>query len=189
MENILIVSSSDKETDSITRIIKTVDRPLFFTSRNGKEARHILSEIDFDVILVNTPLQDEFGHEFALLATETTSSGVVMVVGTELYDEVEAKMQPEGILVALKPINRENFFSILKLAQSIHRRIVSFKTENVKLQKKIEDNRLIDRAKLVLIQSLGLSEPQAHRYIEKQAMDMRTTKKEVAKAILRTYEN
>ncbi|MEZ4357516.1 MAG: ANTAR domain-containing protein [Eubacteriales bacterium] len=189
MENILIVSSSDKETDAITKIIKTIDRPLFFTSRNGKEARHILTEIDFDVIVVNTPLQDEFGHEFALVAMETTSSGIVMLVSTEIYDEVEARMQPEGILLTPKPINRDNFFSMLKLAQTMHKRISSFKTENVKLQKKLEDNRLIGRAKLVLIQSLGLNEPQAHRYIEKQAMDMRITKKEVAKAIIKTYEN
>ena len=48
--------------------------------------------------------------------------------------------------------------------------------------------RLIDRAKCVLIQYLTMTEPQAHRYIEKQAMDTRTTRREVAQQILRTYE-
>ena len=47
---------------------------------------------------------------------------------------------------------------------------------------------LIDRAKCVLIQVLGMTEPQAHRYIEKQAMDMRVSKRQVAEELLKTYE-
>jgi len=70
-----------------------------------------------------------------------------------------------------------------------HKRITGLKNENIKLQKKIEDIRLIDRAKCVLIQYLNMTEPQAHRYIEKQAMDMRITRAEVAQGILKTYES
>ena len=48
--------------------------------------------------------------------------------------------------------------------------------------------RLVDRAKCTLVQYLGFTEAQAHRYLEKQAMDMRMTRREVAEEILRTYE-
>lgn len=51
-----------------------------------------------------------------------------------------------------------------------------------------EEMSLIDRAKLALMLYLNMSEPMAHRYIEKRAMDMRLTKKEIAKNILKTYE-
>lgn len=47
---------------------------------------------------------------------------------------------------------------------------------------------LINRAKLALMLYLNMSEPSAHRYIEKRAMDMRVTKNEIAKNILKTYE-
>ena len=60
--------------------------------------------------------------------------------------------------------------------------------ENNKLQKKIEEIRIVDRAKLVLVQVLSMTEPQAHRYIEKQAMDMRQSRTTVAENILKTYE-
>ena len=48
---------------------------------------------------------------------------------------------------------------------------------------------MIDRDKCILIQYLNMTESEAHRYIEKQAMDMRTTRKTIAEGILRTYEN
>ena len=47
---------------------------------------------------------------------------------------------------------------------------------------------MIDRAKCILIQYLNMTEAEAHRYIEKQAMDMRSTKRVIAEGILRTYE-
>lgn len=62
------------------------------------------------------------------------------------------------------------------------------KKQNEQLQKKIEDIKFVDRAKCVLIEYLKMSEAEAHRFIEKQAMDLRVTKREIASRILKTYE-
>ena len=56
--------------------------------------------------------------------------------------------------------------------------------ENVKLQSKIEEIRLVDRAKCALIQYLSMTEEQAHHFIEKQAMDRCVTRRTVAEEIL-----
>ena len=61
--------------------------------------------------------------------------------------------------------------------------------ENEQLKKTISNIKLINRAKLTLIQYLKMSEDEAHRYIEKQAMDLRITKVEIAKNILKIYES
>ena len=66
--------------------------------------------------------------------------------------------------------------------------MAGLRQENVKLQSKIEEIRLVDRAKCALIQYLSMTEEQAHHFIEKQAMDMRTTKREIAEGILKSYE-
>ena len=60
--------------------------------------------------------------------------------------------------------------------------------ENIRLQKKIDEIRIVDRAKLVLIQVLKMTEPQAQHYIEKQSMDLRQSRLVTAENILRTYE-
>jgi response regulator NasT len=61
--------------------------------------------------------------------------------------------------------------------------------ENAQLKQKIEDIRVIDRAKCILISSMKMSEQESHRYIEKQAMDMRSSRRIVAEGILKRYEN
>ena len=67
--------------------------------------------------------------------------------------------------------------------------MLNLQNENVRLQQKIQEIRMVDRAKCALIQYLHMSEPDAHRYIEKQAMDLRITRREVAEEILKTYES
>ena len=64
----------------------------------------------------------------------------------------------------------------------------TLENENSRLQKKIEEIRIVDRAKLVLIQVLKMTENQAQHYIEKQSMDLRQTRLATAENILRTYE-
>ncbi len=67
-------------------------------------------------------------------------------------------------------------------------RIVGLKEENRDLNKKLEDLKIIDRAKIALIQRLGYTESEAHKHIERQAMNLRVSKREVAVSILKTYE-
>ena len=45
-----------------------------------------------------------------------------------------------------------------------------------------------NRAKWHLIECLSMTETEAHRYIEKQAMDLRISKREVAENIIKTYQ-
>lgn len=56
------------------------------------------------------------------------------------------------------------------------------------LQRKLDDTRLVNRAKLLLMSRLGMTEAQAHRYIEKTAMDIGASRRDVAVGIIRTYE-
>ena len=76
----------------------------------------------------------------------------------------------------------------LEMVAAARRRVLGLKQENRKLQSKIEEIRLVDRAKCMLIQYLSMTESQAHRYIEKQAMDRRVTRGEVARSILGLYD-
>ena len=59
--------------------------------------------------------------------------------------------------------------------------------KNEKLTAKMEEIRIVNHAKWVLIENLGLTEEEAHKIIEKQAMDTRQTRREVAETVLKTY--
>ena len=57
------------------------------------------------------------------------------------------------------------------------------------LEDKMDEIRLVNRAKWILIEYLKMTEGEAHRFVEKQAMNMRITKRAAAENIIRTYEN
>ena len=60
--------------------------------------------------------------------------------------------------------------------------------KTVSLEEKMREIKIVNRAKWTLINSLNMSEDDAHRYIEKQAMDRCVSKREIAEEILRTYK-
>jgi len=75
----------------------------------------------------------------------------------------------------------------MKLAYATRARLRTMDKKNKSLNAKMSEIRTVNRAKWALIESLGMTESQAHHYIEKQAMDMRLSKGDIAVSILNTY--
>ena len=84
---------------------------------------------------------------------------------------------------------KEDYPAVRGLLRAARERITTLETENGRLRKKIDDLALVARAKRVLQKTLGMTEEQAHRYLEKQAMDLRSSKSEVARRVLATYSD
>jgi response regulator NasT len=189
MESALIVSSTDKSTALITELLNEAVIKHIAVLDTAGEARRMLVERDFDVVIINAPLPDESGENLARHIAVKTVSQVILVVKSEFFEEVSAVCENDGVLTISKPMEKAVFWSALMLARSAQNRIKRILAENAKLKQKIEDIRVVDRAKYILITRLNLTEQEAHRFIEKQAMDMRTTKRSIAEGILKTYGN
>lgn len=187
MDSAMIVSGSEKSLEELCSILKSCGITQISIINNCAEARRGLVNGEKSVIIINTPLADEFGTGFALYATRT-NAGIVMLVRAELAEEIAYKVENDGVIVVPKPLQKASLVQAVRLAVSTHRRIMGVKNENLQLQRKLEEMKVIDRAKCLLIQCLSMTEPQAHRFIEKQAMDMRISKTSVAEGILKTYE-
>ena len=189
MDNVIIVSSTEKGNTVLTDFLRSQSFTVAGTISSGSEARRAFLEQAPDLVIINAPLIDEFGHELAMNIAETHVCGIILVVKTDVAEDVEANVEDYGVVVVPKPINRAFFYHAVKMVLTARRRLMVLQTENVKLQQKIEEIRLVDRAKCCLIQYLNMTEAQAHRHIKKQAMDTRRTRREVAEGILQTYES
>ena len=189
MESAIIVTSSEKSTAYFTEVLNAASVTQITAAKSCGEARRCFLERDFDLVIINAPLRDESGEGLARHIAAKGASQVILAVAGEHFDAVSAVCENDGILTISKPISRAVFWSALNLARAVHNRLMRMQSENRKLQQKIEDIRIADRAKSVLISRLNMNEQEAHRYIEKQAMDMRLSKRAVAEGILRTYEN
>lgn len=185
--SVLIVSGTQKGAAYITELLSPREFAPMTTALSGGDARRLLLRRSYDLVVINTPLSDEFGHELAEYITEKFVSGVMVIARAELFDQVNDKMEPLGILTVQKPLSRPLFYQALHLLIATQNRWQRFDRENQKLRTKMEEVRIVARAKCILVEYLRMSEQQAHRYIEKQAMDMRTSKKDVAENILKTY--
>lgn len=188
LDKTLIISGSEQALSLLSDLMKSYNGSQIVSASSGNEARRLINRTDFDMVIISTPLPDEFGNELAATIAEKTSAGVMLICKSDIAEEISEKVEVYGVCVLAKPLNKTLFFHSVKLLQTTRARMLSVMKEYSKLQTKIEESRLINRAKCILIQYLKLTEPQAHRYIEKQAMDQRISKLEVAKNILKTYE-
>lgn len=117
------------------------------------------------------------------------AAGIAVLVRAEERAAAEELFAGFGVLVAATNDSAKNIFSLLFYAAKAGERLRLFGSENVRLRSTIDDLKLIDRAKCALIQYLNMTESDAHRFIEKQAMNRRQPKREVALEILKTYES
>lgn len=151
---------------------------------SGAAARRALNEGDFSLVLVNAPLPDEFGHELAQAAARDTAAGVLLLVKAEQAEQAAGLVEDDGVFVLAKPLSRTLFSQALRMARAVSARLDGLARENRRLQSRIQDIRLVDRAKCLLIELRGMTEPEAHAYIERRAMDSRKSKRQVAEEIL-----
>lgn len=189
LESALIVSYSEKSKDFFIDMLKSIFCDKIVTTKTCGEARRLLLERDFDLCIINAPLQDESGENLSRYIATKTISQVILCTNSQHYDEISSVVEDFGIITVAKPINKKLFWNALKITKATLGKTKALQAENSKLTKKIEDIRIVDRAKCILISNLSMSESEAHKYIEKQAMDMRITKRLVAEGILKTYEN
>lgn len=188
MGNALVISKSEKATQGVISLLKAEGYDDFKTVISATDAKRCIIESSFDLIFIYTPLIDEIGLNLSVYMAEHTSSGVFVAVSAETEAKAGEKLLNHGVVLLQKPFTAEAVHYSLRTLQPLIKRIVTLDDENKKLKAKLEEIKLVDRAKCVLMQCLALSEPQAHKYLEKQAMDLRVSKKRVAEQVLNTYE-
>lgn len=184
MAKALIVSAGTNANEYLAGHIAELGyaRPVIVPS--GGEARRQMDAKDFEVIIINTPLPDEFGHELGTDAVQKTDAGVILLAKTATAEQIAGKLQDFGVLVLGKPFSAAQFRQAVQMAAGIYKRLALVRAENAKLQDKLAQLRLVDRAKCYLIEKKGCTEAEAHRLIEKTAMDTRKSRGEVAEMIL-----
>lgn len=183
---VLITCSGEKGRDQWEKLLEDSGfRDLGFASSGG-EARRLLLSGDWDLLVVNAPLPDEFGHQLAMDAAQE-GRGVLLAVKNQQWDEVSAQVAPWGVLALGKPFSRGMFSQAMGLLLAGQARVKRYRAENEKLRAKLEELRVVSRAKCLLVEYLHLTEEDAHKYLERQAMEERKTRRAVAEEILEEY--
>lgn len=189
LKKALLISYSQQGAVSLSDLLKTEGYSQVRAVKTCDEAYGVSLDEEYDLVCVNAPVGEDNGIELSRRFAETTRSCVVIIVPQRNADFVNDALTKHGVLVIAKPINKHLFHHYLQFTECFKQRMFRVVEENEKLRHMVEDMKVINRAKLLLITCLNMSEEQAHRYLEKQAMDLRTSKLQVAKQVIKTYEN
>ena len=187
--SVLTVSAADKFSASLHTLLPEGQYDPVRAVRDAASARRLLLEQRFDIVIVNAPLPDEFGTQLALELSETSGAGVLLLVKAEQYAELSARLTPNGILTLQKPTTPQLLTQTLQLLCGTRERLRRMEQKTVSMEDRMEEIRLVNRAKWVLIDQLRMTEQEAHRYIEKQAMNTSKPRRTIAENIIRTYED
>ena len=186
--SVLIVTASERFTDSIMPLLPMTDYWPVQTASSVAEARRWLADTEFDIVLINTPLPDDFGMHLAIDICTGSGAGVLLLVKNDHYNEIYYKVVRYGVITLSKPTNRQMVAQNLRILCATRERIRQMQAKQATVEEKIKEIRLVNRAKWLLIECLNMTEAEAHRYIEKQAMDLRISRREAAENIIKTYK-
>ena len=191
MMSALIVSSSEKLSAFFCECLETIGCNSIHRTQTSSQAMRIFEGAQDlpGICVINSPLPDDRELELARLSVSRGICQTLICLPSRADSALIGELTGLGICAVTKPINREIFASYLRLCAAISKRLSLMEAKNTSLTMKIEDHRIVDRAKLILVSYLNMSEAEAHKYIEKQAMNGRITKREIAEGILKTYEN
>lgn len=152
------------------------------------EAKRRLLERKFDIVLINAPLPDDFGMHLAIDVCNSSDAGVLILVKSELYQDVYTDAVSHGVMTLSKPTTIQTISQTLHILCATRERLRKLEERQVSVEEKIEEIRLVNRAKWQLIECLNMSESEAHRFIDKQAMNSRISKRQAAENIIKKYQ-
>ena len=185
--SVLIVSASEKLDTQLRALLPGSEYYPVQSAGSVGEARRMLLGGNYDLVLIHTPLKDDFGTQLAIDVCVDSAAGALLFVKSELYDSVNARVMEYGVVTLSMPSSSALVSQSLRMLCAQRERLRRMELKQQSVQNTIEEIRLVNRAKWLLIECLNMTEADAQRYIEKQSMDQRITKRRAAENVIKTY--
>lgn len=185
--SILVVSAANNFNSALTAMLPESKYNPIHTVSSVSAAKRAIAENAFDFVLVNAPLPDDTGIQFATDACTSKQTAVLLLVRSDIHDEIYNKVVDHGVLTLPKPVSKQTMSQALHWMAAIRERFRQFERKTLSLEEKMEEIRLVNQAKWLLITERKMSEPDAHHYIQKQAMDRCISRREIAETIIQMY--
>ena len=185
--SVLIVSASEKFQNALRSLLPESAYSPIVTAASVGAAERARNNQDFDFVFVNSPLPDDAGIRFAIDCCRAGGTVVLLFAAAALYDSIQSRVEKHGVFVLPRPVPRDAILRGLNWMTAARERLRSYEKKVQPVEEKMEEIRLVNRAKWLLISELKMSEPDAHHYITHQAMDRCCSKRTVAEEIIRLY--
>jgi AmiR/NasT family two-component response regulator len=151
---------------------------------DGETAVKLATEFEPDIVVMDVKMPVLDGITAAERITKARIAPVVLLTAFSQTELVERARDAGAMAYVVKPFTQADLLPALEIALHRHREIAALESEVADLTDRFETRKRVDRAKGLLMTRMGLSEPEAFRWIQKTSMDRRLTMREVADAVI-----
>lgn len=187
MERAIIISKNQKASEYFERYLFGHKIRDITHVTNSARARRMVTEQVYDIAIIVSPLPDETGSALAKEIALIPETQVMFFAKEEFLGEGGEDLMSYGVLTQQIPIAKASTDYAFKLAYAFSKKIKKLSKKTQELQQKLQEIKKVDLAKCLLIENESKSEEEAHKIIERMAMDKRKTKTQVATEIISKY--
>ena len=169
----------------IVEMLREVGYDVVGEAADGESAIRLAEELRPDLVVIDIKMPILDGISAAERIARARIAPVVLLTAFSQKELVERARDAGAMAYVVKPFTSADLIPALEIALSRHAEISSLESEISDLTERFETRKLVERAKSLLQTSMGLSEPEAFRWIQKTSMDRRLTMREVAETVLK----
>jgi two-component system, response regulator PdtaR len=151
---------------------------------DGEAAIELARTLEPDLVILDVLMPVLDGITAAERITEAGICAVVMLTAFSQRELVERAVDAGAMAYLVKPFAKSDLLPAIEVAVSRHQQLRALRAEVHDLTDRLETRKLLDRAKGLLQNQAGMTEPAAFRWIQKTSMDRRTSMRAVAQAVV-----
>ena len=168
----------------IVETLKEAGYDVVGEAADGEQAVKLVAELEPDIVVMDVKMPVMDGITAAEKLMDERSCAVVMLTAFSQTELVQRARDAGAMAYVVKPFTQADLLPALEIALSRFQEINSLEAEVADLSERFETRKRVDRAKGLLQTKMGLTEPEAFRWIQKTSMDRRLTMREVADAVI-----
>jgi two-component system, response regulator PdtaR len=151
---------------------------------DGEEALELARKLQPDLVVMDVKMPKMDGISAAAMIAEERIAPVVMLTAFSQRELVERARDAGAMAYVVKPFDASDVVPAIEIAMARFAEIRAVEAEVADLEERFASRKAVDQAKGLLQEGLGLSEPEAFRWIQKTAIDLRKSMREVAEGVI-----
>ncbi|HHV73033.1 MAG TPA: ANTAR domain-containing protein [Clostridia bacterium] len=155
---------------------------------DGAAALRSINTLHPDLIIADADLPGINGIKLAEIIDEDDIAPVIIITSASKEGLWLDPKQPQKAAFLQRPITKAGLLQTIQLSLMNYHKQKKLKEEIKKLKEQLEDRKLIEKAKGIIMNKFGMTEEEAYRLLQKRSMDTGTPLRELAKAIILTYQ-
>ncbi len=185
---ILIAEDNDLVALTLEDQLKRLGYDVVGIARAGAEAIQLAARLLPDLIIMDIRMPEVEGTEAATRINQQRPTPIIMLTAYTDRDTIRRAEAAGALGYLVKPVNEPELTPAINIALARFKEIQSLRSQVSDLEESLKSRKIIERAKGILMQRLGLSERDAYERLRHRARDKRAKMKDIAQAIIEAEE-